>query len=222
MGKTDTRERLLDVAEGLFADHGLKGTSLRAITAAAEANLAAVNYHFGTKEGLIAAVFQRRIEPMNAERIRFLDQALDAAAPQAPALEDVLRAYLAPALGLLTSRDPGAVHFPRLLGRVFSEPGEIKMQVLSQFRPTAERFLKVLGQILPDLPHPELMWRLHFLIGSLAHTTASGKLISVMSGGACDPDDVDGLLERLTCYAAAGFQAPISKTTTRKASPTKT
>ena len=208
MVTTDTRQRLLDVAEGLFADQGLKGTSLRAITSAAEANLAAVNYHFGTKEGLFAAVFQRRIGPMTVERIRLLDQALEAAAPNAPALEDVLRAYLAPALGLLTSRDPGAVNFPRLLGRVFSEPGEIKMQVLSQFRPSAERFLEVLAQILPELPHAELMWRLHFLIGSLAHTTASGKLICLMSGGACDPDDVEGLLERLTTYAAAGFQAP--------------
>ncbi len=208
MVTTDTRQRLLDVAEGLFADQGLKGTSLRAITSAAEANLAAVNYHFGTKEGLFAAVFQRRIGPMTVERIRLLDQALEAAAPDAPALEDVLRAYLAPTLGLLTSHDPGAVNFPRLLGRVFSESGEIKIQVLNQFRPSAERFLEVLAQILPELPHAELMWRLHFLIGSLAHTTASGKLICLMSGGACDPDDVEGLLERLTTYAAAGFQAP--------------
>ncbi len=208
MVTTDTRQRLLDVAEGLFADQGLKGTSLRAITLAAEANLAAVNYHFGTKEGLFAAVFQRRIGPMTVERIRLLDQALEAAAPDAPALEDVLRAYLAPTLGLLTSHDPGAVNFPRLLGRVFSESGEIKIQVLNQFRPSAERFLEVLAQILPELPHAELMWRLHFLIGSLAHTTASGKLICLMSGGACDPNDVEGLLERLTTYAAAGFQAP--------------
>ncbi len=208
MVTTDTRQRLLDVAEGLFADQGLKGTSLRAITLKAEANLAAVNYHFGTKEGLFAAVFQRRIGPMTVERIRLLDQALEAAAPDAPALEDVLRAYLAPTLGLLTSHDPGAVNFPRLLGRVFSESGEIKIQVLNQFRPSAERFLEVLAQILPELPHAELMWRLHFLIGSLAHTTASGKLICLMSGGACDPNDVEGLLERLTTYAAAGFQAP--------------
>ena len=208
MVTTDTRQRLLDVAEGLFADQGLKGTSLRAITLKAEANLAAVNYHFGTKEGVFAAVFQRRIGPMTVERIRLLDQALEAAAPNAPALEDVLRAYLAPTLGLLTSHDPGAVNFPRLLGRVFSESGEIKIQVLNQFRPSAERFLEVLAQILPELPHAELMWRFHFLIGSLAHTTASGKLICLMSGGACDPADVEGLLERLTTYAAAGFQAP--------------
>ena len=116
MVTTDTRQRLLDVAEGLFADQGLKGTSLRAITLKAEANLAAVNYHFGTKEGLFAAVFQRRIGPMTVERIRLLDQALEAAAPDAPALEDVLRGLPGADAGAADITRPGGSKLPAATG----------------------------------------------------------------------------------------------------------
>ncbi len=214
----DTRVRLLDAAEGLFADHGLDGTSLRAITSAANVNLASVNYHFGSKEGLIGAVFHRRIEPLNHERFRLLDLAEQAATPEPPGLEDVLHAFLAPPLRLRASSDPGGMHFACLMGRVFAEPNEVKMQALSQFRPMAERFAEVLGRILPDLPQTELLWRMHFLIGSLAHTIAAGDLICVLSSGTCDPDDVDGLLQRLTTYAAAGFRAPVADPVSRKES----
>ncbi len=211
MPNQETPNRLLDAAENLFAQHGLEGTSLRAITTEAGANLAAVNYHFQSKEGLIAAVFQRRIEPLNKERLRLLDEALAVAAPKPPSLETILQAFLAPALLMRVALEPGGVHCLRLLGRVFSEPSEIKVQVLGQFRPTMERFLEALALVLPDLPHPELLWRLHFFIGSMAHTCAAGDLIQVMSSGACDADDVEGILRRLTSYAAAGFRAPITE-----------
>ena len=209
MAAEQTRDRLLDAAEALFAQQGLAGPSLRAITSAAHVNLAAVNYHFQSKEGLIAAVFERRIGPLNCERLALLDEAVAAAGRQAPELEVILQAFLAPALRLRASREPGAVYFMRLLGRVFSDPNEIQVQVLRQFRPTAERFVEVLALALPDLPRPELLWRLHFLIGSLAHAIAAGDLIRLLSAGACDPDDAEGILLRLTNYAAAGFRAPI-------------
>lgn len=210
MSTEGTIERLLDAAESLFAEHGLDGTSLRAITAEAGANLAAVNYHFGSKEGLIAAVFQRRIEPLNQERIRLLDEALAAASPKPPALEDTLRAFVAPILSLRAGGGNGGPCL-QLLGRVFSEPSEIKMQVVSQFRPTAERFLKVLSQTLPDLPPSEIMWRLHFLIGSLAHTAVAGDMIQMMSAGKCDAGGGQDTVHRFTAYAAAGFRAPYTE-----------
>lgn len=212
-----TRSRLLDTAERLFSDHGLQGTSLRAITTAAGVNLAAVNYHFQSKEGLIAAVFERRIQPLNAERLRLLDAA--AARTDPPELESILRAFLAPALRLHASEAPGDGCFMRLLGRAFAEPGEIKLLVLSQFRPTAERFVDALSKATPDLPRSDLLWRLHFLIGSLAHVTAASELIRLMSGGTLDPSDPEDLLQHLTTYAAAGFRAPVADVLSTKAFP---
>ena len=89
---------------------------------------------------------------------------------------------------------------------------------MSQFRPTAQRFVEVLSQALPQLPRPELLWRLHFLIGSLAHAHAAGELIRLLSGGACDPDDGEGVLQHLTVFAAAGFRAPQTRSAPQKAS----
>src|SRR6476619_3946953 len=93
----DTRESLLDAAESLFSEHGIQAASLRAITQQAGANLAAVHYHFGSKEGLVRAVFSRRLEPMNSERLRMLDAA-DLEREDGRSLEEVLCAFLAPPL----------------------------------------------------------------------------------------------------------------------------
>ena len=77
---TDTKNDLLEAAEKLFAEHGFARSSLRAITREAGANLASVNYHFGSKEGLVRAVFARRLEPLNQERLALLDRCLESAA----------------------------------------------------------------------------------------------------------------------------------------------
>ena len=211
MNSTDTRERLLEAAERLFAAHGIDGTSLRAITAEAEANVAAVNYHFQSKEGLVAAVFERRIQPMIRERLRLLDVAESDAAPRPPVLDAIIRAFISPPLRLSHDSAHGGEHFMSLMGRMFDEPGEVKLLV-KQFRDTAERFAAALHRALPDLPHAELMWRLHFLVGGLAHIAAMGDLIRAFSQGACDPADVEGTIDRLTAFAAAGFRAPLAGT----------
>jgi len=98
MAGEDTRERLLNAAEQLFAEHGVSGTTLRALTKAANVNLAAVHYHFGGKEGLLDAVVERRATPMNQERLRELYELERSAGVGAPAVEDILRAFFLPGL----------------------------------------------------------------------------------------------------------------------------
>jgi AcrR family transcriptional regulator len=88
----DTRERILDAAEREFAENGLQATSLRTITAAAEANLASVNYHFGSKDGLVKAVFARRLEPLNEARLALLADCESSAGGEPPRLERVVEA----------------------------------------------------------------------------------------------------------------------------------
>ena len=132
LGSVDgTRERLLDAAERLFAEAGYTA-SLRDITAAAGANLAAVNYHFGSKEELVKAVLLRRVGPINAERRRRL------AALESPTTEDVVRAFLEPALRAIGGADAakgGPLRgFARIIGRVTVEqPAFLRPFIAEQF-----------------------------------------------------------------------------------------
>src|SRR5213080_4689568 len=115
-GAPATKERILDSAESLFMEHGFEATSLRSITAAAAVNLAAVNYHFGSKEELFQAVLTRRLDPMNHDRLTLLTRLEAEAAPRPLSCEKILGAMFIPALRL--ARDPrrGGKNFLRLLG----------------------------------------------------------------------------------------------------------
>lgn len=204
-----TREAILDAAEELFAEGGIHATSLRAITSAAEVNLASVSYHFGSKEGLVRAVFSRHIQPVNEERLRLLAEAEEAAGAEGPGLEEVLRAFLVPVLG--KKGHEAVVPFKRLLGRIFFEPGdEVRRLFKQQFEETAARFVRAISRAAPHLPPTVLLWRFHFMIGSMVHVAQSGPLILEHSQGRCDPARSEEVLERLVEHHAAGFRAPVS------------
>src|SRR5712691_8886626 len=116
----ETRTRILDAAEELFMQHGFGGTSMRLLTSRAGVNLAAVNYHFGSKDALIEAVFRRRLDPMNLARIAALDE-LEATA-RALAPEAIIRAFIGPSLRMIEDAKGGGRNFIRLLGRTYTEP----------------------------------------------------------------------------------------------------
>jgi AcrR family transcriptional regulator len=203
-----TKDRILDTAERLFARDGFEATSLRAITTEANVNLAAVNYHFQSKDALVQAVIGRRMGPVNARRLALLD-AYEAEAAGAPVpLENIMDAFLRPIVELVGSH---AHEFVPLIGRVYVEPGEFAERLYSQqFEPMRQRFFPTLQRALPDLPVDELSWRLHFAIGALAHTMAASKILEMMSRGRCDISDVEGTLDRLKAFVMAGLTAPVS------------
>jgi AcrR family transcriptional regulator len=202
----DTREALLDAAESLFAEHGIPASSLRAITQQAGANLAAVHYHFGSKEGLVRAVFARRLAPMSEERLRLLE-ACDLDRPDA--LEQVLRAFLAPLVHKMRNRAEGLQSFARLMGRAYSEPsGEVRAIVAEQVEESFHRFVAAFHRLLPHLTERELLWRMHFMGGSMGHTVACGDLLERFSRGLCRVTDADEALAHLVVFLAAGLRAP--------------
>ena len=203
-----TKDRILDAAERLFADHGFAGTSLRTLTTEADVNLAAVNYHFGSKEALFQKVFARRVEPLNRARLELLDACESRSGNRSPALEEILRAFLAPALRLSHDPSSGGPAFLRLMGRIYTEPGDFWKPVIAQFEEVKNRFGAVLRRALADLPPVELFWRMHFLVGAMCHTMVDTYRLEVISGGLCDPTDVDGIIDRLVGFAAAGLRAP--------------
>jgi AcrR family transcriptional regulator len=201
----DTKTLILDAAERLVAERGFASSSLRAITAAAGVNLGAINYHFRSKEALIQAIFARRLTSLNRERLAALD-ACEAAAGGGPvAIEELLRAFLAPVLHL----GPDGEGFMRLMGRMYSEPLlDIQRIFAAELGEVVRRFTHAFHRSLPRLPSDELFWRLFFTIGALAQTLAAGTLLEFLSGGRCDPSDLEEAQVRLIRFAGAGLNAP--------------
>src|SRR5947199_4670584 len=208
---TATKQRILDAAESLFMEHGFEATSLRSITAAADVNLAAANYHFGSKEELFHAVLTRRLDPMNQERLDLLTALERAAAPGPVTCEQILSAMFVPALKLARDRERGGKNFLRLLGRAYADPAPFIRQFLSaQYAVMIVRFKSAFGRALPYLPRKELSWRLHFIMGALSYTLAGTdalKLIAELNPHESDNDEI--LLRRLAPFLLAGLKTPL-------------
>lgn len=212
----ETRTRILDAAEELFMLHGFEGTSMRQLTAKAGVNLAAVNYHFGSKDALIEAVFRRRLDPMNAARIAALNE-LEASG-RALAPDVIIRAFVGESLRMVEDASGGGRNFIRLLGRTYTEPAKpIRILIGQLYAPAMERFKAAFERALPHMPREELVWRMHFMFGTLAYTLAATDTVQLIAG--CKPEDRHDaklLEDRLTAFLAAGLTAPL-KNTVRKA-----
>jgi AcrR family transcriptional regulator len=208
-----TKDRILDAAETLFMEQGFSATSLRHITARARVNLAAVNYHFGSKEELVKAVFSRRLGPLNRERIAALEALERASRGQPLAPRRILEAFLCASLRL--SRDPirGSAVFLRLLGQAFTEPAEYMRNFLpEQYRDVVIRYKAAFARALPQVPEEELVWRLHFLFGAIAYSMAGNDSLRLicdysLEGG----DDPDAIIRHLVPFALGGLAAPLPR-----------
>ena len=197
----DTRQRILDSAERLFAHHGVEATSLRTIIGDAKVNLAAIHYHYHSKEELLDAVLMRRIEPANRERLALLD-----ALGENPSLEAVLEAFIAPAVRVANQSKP----FVCLMGRIISEGNErLPRMVKQHFGQVLQRFTAALHRALPELSQVELLWRIHFTVGAMAHTLRANNEMQALTNGICDTSDVEVVTRRLVAFAAAGFRAGV-------------
>ncbi|MGM0563781.1 MAG: TetR/AcrR family transcriptional regulator [Pseudomonadota bacterium] len=200
-----TKTKILDAAEALFADFGFAGTSLRAITQRAEVNLASVNYHFGSKESLVQSVLQRKSAPLNETRINRLQQVLDAGNPR---LEDLLTAFVSPALEL-TETDEGE-RYIKLLARIALEPeGTLREGLNAQYEAVMDFFMPPLREHLPDLDGEVLLWRIHFLLGTLGYCMAGSDAVLLKSqGDLFDRTNAETMIHRLVEFMAAGLRAP--------------
>lgn len=166
---TSTRERILGSAEALFADHGFAGASLRRVTAAAGVNLAAVNYHFGSKDRLIEAVLRRRLDPLNAQRMARL---AELEGRPDTTLEDLLGAFIRPALALALDEAGGSA-FVRLLAYAYAgQHGELREFLSAHYGPVLKRFAQAFAALLPHLDREALSWRLDLVAGALTYLMA--------------------------------------------------
>lgn len=197
--KTDTKEKILDTAERLIGEQGYAATSLRQVIAEAGVNLAAVHYHFGSKEELLDAVVVRKAAPVNESRLARLDR-VEAEAGSGPLeVEKVLESFFIPAAEM-ARRSP---EFVRLIGRMLTE-GMMPRIVEKHFQATVVRFVSALRRAIPDLPQEELMWRVHFMVGAMAHAMCSAPILPGMAG---DAADMEPRMKRLVTFLGAGFRA---------------
>jgi len=201
-----TKNRILDVAENLFSEKGFDGVSLRQITIEADVNIAAVHYHFGVREELVRAVFQRRILPIQQERINRLDQLLAASTDAQPSLEDALEAFIRPAYDEAHSANGNGSAYRRLMFRVHSERGQWKEIYNQEVSEVRKRYMNVLVQILDRIPQEIVFWRAHFFIGSFIQGLIAGEDLDMISGGALSETGEDPV-KMLIDFAAAGFRA---------------
>jgi AcrR family transcriptional regulator len=213
----ETRTRILDAAEELFMHHGFGGTSMRLLTGKAGVNLAAVNYHFGSKDALIEAVFRRRLDPMNTARIGALDALEVTGRTLTP--EAIIRAFIGETLRMLEDARSGGRNFIRLLGRSYTEPSKaIRVLIGQLYAPAMERYKAAFERALPQMPREELVWRMHFMFGTLSYTLAATDAVQLIAG--CKPEDRHDarlLEDRLTAFLAAGLTAPLTNSVLKAA-----
>jgi AcrR family transcriptional regulator len=204
-----TKARILDAAEGLFMEHGFEATSLRSLTSAASVNLAAVHYHFGSKEELFQAVLTRRLDPMNQERIELLGRIEREAGGRALSCEKILFAMLIPALKLARDEKRGGKNFLRLVGRAYADPAPFIRHFLSaQYAGMIGRYKEAFLKALPHLSRQELTWRLHFVMGALSYTLAGTDALKLFAEATATTNNDELLLQRLAPFLVAGLKAP--------------
>jgi AcrR family transcriptional regulator len=196
----ETKEKILDTAERLIGEQGYAATSLRQVIATAGVNLAAVHYHFGSKEELLDAVVSRKVTPVNEARIAMLERVEAESADGPPEVEKVLEAFFLPTAEV-ASRSP---EFVRLMGRMHAE-GMLPQVAAKHFRTTGMRFVDALQRAMPDLPQRELLWRVHFMIGAMAHTMCVAPNFPLEAEAGTD---VVPRMRRLVTFLSAGFRAP--------------
>lgn len=218
--RQDTATRILDVAERLFVEHGFEATSLRMITQQAEVNLAAVNYHFGSKDALLQQAVIRRLAPWSQACVTELD-ALEAL-EEALSVERLVMAFILPSLAM--SRDPsrGGAIFVRLLSRTFIENHKLLREAISvQHSEFVSRYSRAFAKVLPHLSADELAWRLHFSFSLMFNAFAGNDVLKIFlkRQGTVTAREPELVAKHLVPYVVAGLLAPPSDITFTPQSP---
>jgi AcrR family transcriptional regulator len=200
---SETRERLLAAAERLFAERGLASVSVRTIAAEAGVNWSLVGYYFRGKHGLLAEVYRRQCETLNAQRFRLLA----AARTSGLRLEPVIEAFVRPALAAIQGRQ-----FSRLRARLAAEDAPLFQQLRADaFDESSRTFVGALKECLPELSEDDVLWRFHFMLGTIYYSASSPQRIKLFSRGRCDPNDLESTLRHLVPFLAAAFRStPVS------------
>ena len=200
------RERILDMAQALFAEHGYASASTRAIAQAAGVKLAQLHYHFGAKRELFKAAYRRGAEQVTEARRRALAEARTEYGEAPIPLEALVRSFVTPFM--LNGATPEGRATMRMHARLHTEPGDISKEVLSLvYDETTLAYVAAFARALPHLSHETLCWRLYFMMGAYRYTLLRTGRLEVMSGGACDSGDFERAVAEILPFLCAGLRA---------------
>ncbi len=209
MEDIDTKTRILDAAENLFSDNGFSAVSLRAVIKDAGVNTASVHYHFGSKDGLVAAVIERRATPVNAERLTMLDDIEVKHPTGLLPLKPVLQAFILPIVRLRRGSRTEKPMFARLMARLLHEPDPMAAEIVHKtFAEVFSRFALAFGRALPELPPAEIYIRVHFAVGAMAFSVAGPQFFDNFGpeGALADGSHV---VASLVDFVEAGMRTPV-------------
>jgi AcrR family transcriptional regulator len=204
--KTDTKIRILDVAERLFAEHGADKATLRKICSVAGVNLAAVNYHFGSKAELINALLSRIMGPVVEAQLALLDQVERNAEDTAPLLEDVIRTFLVPIFSMARI-NPNVRDLFENLSKAYGDVTRFRVRVTSMLERVHYRYIETLTRILPQLPRNRVLYRYTLLWAATNDIVDQWIRENLQATFAEDLGLSDTFLEDMVRFVAAGFRA---------------
>ncbi len=203
-GTVSKRERILDVAEELFALHGFDGVTLRQIAKGAGVDVALASYHFGRKRELFQAVFQRRAKVLNDARRQALHEAAEAAGPAGPSVEQIIECFMRPLE--IAQETTGWRNYLALVAYVNNSPVWGREMMSHQFNELVQEFIAALKQALPGARDEDVYWCYHCLSGALTLTFANTGRIDELSDGRCRSDDFQAAYDHMIPFVAAGFR----------------
>ncbi len=199
-----TRERILDAAEVLFAEHGFHGTSMRDVAQESEARLALVAYHFGTKDTLFEKVVERRAAFMAHQRMQLLDAARTQAATGTIPLEDLVKGYVYPFVERSTRGGRGWKHYSLLVARASNAPDYAKV-IGVHYNAVARQFVAEFCRTLPSVEEERIYHAFSFMVGTMLSLVAEPGRLESLSSGAYRSSDMERVFETMLPFLSAGF-----------------
>lgn len=202
---TETQIKIIEAAEIEFANHGFEGASVRDITSRAEVNIAAINYHFGSKADLFIEMIRYRIEPINQLRIELLEEALQKSRGNPLPLRQVLEIIIRPLIKNLTELNKGEFHFMRAMGRGLTEESRFMANLHDILADVISRFRAVLANTLSNLSSEEIAYCFHFMSCSIGGVMMQHQKLESISGGMIDLTNTNALINRLITFIEGGI-----------------
>lgn len=211
LSESQPKQRLLAAAEQLFAEKGFEVVAVRDVTQLAKANVAAVNYHFGSRDGLVALVVDRYLTPLNQERLERLDVLERRAPGKVVPIEEIVHALVRPLVGMLGKTELSEPLFCKLMGGILALPEEsLPVAVWEQMKFLNNRFIRSISKVLPSVSQEDLQWRMHFLVGSLIHLLRHQDLLRSLSNGVSGGPTLEAAMGRFVRFAVAGLREGIA------------
>ena len=206
-----TKKRLLSATEKLFASRGFAGVTMREVAHRAQTNIASAHYHFGSKEAMVMAMLKNIIEPINSNRLEYLNESKKLASHRPLTVKEIFRALILPICNEIAKSSTSQENLAQLVARSFTEPVKFIERLHKRFfSELSEIFIDELQKTYPKANQRDLYWNFHFAVSSMLGTLAQQRRLRDFSNGICDQNDISTMNNRLIQFISSGFEAGLN------------